>query len=281
MTTDVTEAVETEAVIEPVVEPVVETTPESTEEPTSSAIDLLKELGEEVEEPETPAEEEVIPPEVLAAATKLRESDKAQEQRTNEENQKKAYEAGVTRSFQERGPKLSKVIEQFLEAKGVGYEEREGFRNFILTEFSQHHGQSLALTKIESAAHARDFREALYVQVGKILPAESAKVITDAKARHTSTEAFLEDVVVEARKGLLTPKQAKEQVDKAKVTLIEKLYKDGRLAGGKTLETGGAQPAGTKSMTLEQIDRMPTAEWMNIPKERRDKILADAHAKAK
>ena len=43
---------------------------------------------------------------------------------------------------------------------------------------------------------------------------------------------------------------------------------------------GGAGATAGRSYTLDEIDKMPTSEWLAIPKEQREKLLSSAHEKA-
>ena len=60
---------------------------------------------------------------------------------------------------------------------------------------------------------------------------------------------------------------------------VEKLREGdkARAASERPTAVSGGSPAGNGMMTSAQIEAMPTSEWSNLPKERRDFLLANRH----
>ena len=81
---------------------------------------------------------------------------------------------------------------------------------------------------------------------------------------------------------------AKDSVVKSKVDFdkaIEEAEKRGeeasKAAGRRVPPGAGSASAPPKEMTLEAIDAMPTAEWLALPKADRERLLTDAHTRAR
>lgn len=96
---------------------------------------------------------------------------------------------------------------------------------------------------------------------------------TQALRRTTAEWNYFLEAAKHAAKAELVAEQ--EANDKKAVT-TKGLAKPATNGQRPISGAGGSTPG---SMTLAQIEAMPTAQWLAMPKERRDKILADAHAR--
>ena len=156
----------------------------------------------------------------------------------------------------------------------------------VSNDFNSHHADALRLARpavayqIEAEA-ADDLNQAIF----SVLPTDTRAAFFGTREKpisYDSAESAMKAVWEIARKGMLTEKEAKAQADLAVVQEYDTKWKPLLEQAGILSNSAGVVQGNVtgRVLTLQEIDTMPTAEWMSLPKQERDRLNAAAHAAA-
>lgn len=180
------------------------------------------------------------------------------------------WQRGVQTSFRERATNLR----SWAQDQNLSPEATEQ----LLNEFNQHHGQIAPYT-------ALTYVNGFYDAAAKRLPEAERQAFLDNRKNLKGLDDFLGDFSERLSKhsqtGRFTAAERDKAVRSGKAELLLAIQANPQLylsqINGLQSRTGGASAGAGGWLTLEQIDAMPTAEWLAHDKEWRD--AQNAHAR--
>lgn len=215
------------------------------------------------------------------AAESLRQRDADREQRAREQAQAETFRQNAQRANAVRTGGAAKVLNDLVEqARDTGKDvEAQSLVNLA--------------TNMNAAAfheaHA-EFGHHLWTSLKASFPSYQPSQEAAAAAARAATSydragmvAAQTQMLREAIESELRPKVKAEVTAELTRKTTAAAKADGlRQNAGKAEQrpTGGAAASSGRGLTLAEINAMPTQEWLSKPKQERERLLADAHAKA-
>lgn len=183
-------------------------------------------------------------------------------------------ERGVVSAFAGRANAIREFMAPFVRGEALPTEmdmER------IVSTFNEHHAQSTRVT-------AMNFLDSLYGEAESLFPG-----IVQNRSGHNSLKDFLSDLQTRATSsGYVPEREVKKQIASALVERNKHLENNPDVLRAMLSKASAPKPAGssgmgsTGSLTLAQIDAMPTNQWMAMgDADYRQRTLDAARARAR
>ena len=151
------------------------------------------------------------------------------------------------------------------------------FAQAISDQFDAHHAQSSRVLSVE-------WNNALTIEAANLLPESERRAFFNEGLNSRTLKDVVEKISGVARKGYVSEagaaKREKDSYAKGASEAKAFFQEKGLLPGSKAPATDNGNGAfNYGSMTLDQIDKMPTADWLAIPEERRKQLLTAARTR--